>query len=757
MSALVLSYLRAHLAAIAVASAALSSWALGLAPDQSEPVWRIVAAGVFVTIIPGYCLRRALRRRVRQPIEEIAHASALSLGIAAVIAAAVVAAGGSVRHFVGALFALSLATFSVGLARTCSRGPVPAGLPFTWPDGWIAALIGIFSVAAYRWASPVEGLDWEVGLQMIYVRQVASGLPTTLPEIWLRADIPLPNFFFLWEYLLGAIAAIAQTDALMAAARSRWLIPAIGIPAFFFWVRVVTNSTALARRVVAVVLALVATQFINIAPDPLARLNEQRPLFSFLGTVHHSDVALDLLLPLLLGHVWMCLRRPSAGRAGLLALLLFATFLIHPRELFQVAWYAALAGPVMLIAARGSRRRVLAGWLTVCLVIVVTAGAVGLAARVGPATRSAQADEWESKRALAGRLVDSATVYTEPLMRFYVHGTSPAPTNPPNTHGWLLLTAVSLPLLWWAAPRVSWIGPYFMALWWLTLSFGWSQMLLQVLTYSEITMTKVRFLPVFGFVVLALAIVGLVHAGRAIVPRRWRSTTAHAVGLCLAAAAGAGIAVAWPRIVTSAPALSAVSAYALLAAVGLCVRAYRPIARSARPAPSPGVLFIATLLLVAPAARVEAVAFWSAVLNKYEQPARAFEQGNAAGLSPAIIQALRRQVPARSRVTVDPDSSHMIGMYAPVYGVPIPRGQVFQESIYLGPPPGADRSLARDLRCADGRLTVPLVAGRVGASFMLLAGPCFDAWERLSDAERTAHPVLALDQPARQALVRAQP
>ena len=708
----------------------------------NDAPWRIVAAGAMLTLVPGYTLRRAWGKRLAHPFDELARSAALSISVAALLATITVATAGTVARFLAFVLALTIGAMAASAIRT-TRGIVPrARLLWSRSDYLIAAVLAVFAVVAYRWASPLEGLDWEVGLQLIYVRQVASGLSTALPHIWLRPDIPVANGFFLWEYLLGAISVLAGVDPLIAATRSRWLIPALGIPAFFSWARAATGSTSTARRITAVALALAATQCINLSPDPLRALNEQRPLFSFLGTIHHADLALDVLLPLLLAEAWRCMHGPATGRAAALAALVYATFLIHHRELFQVAWYVGLAGLMVVLVDRAERPRRLRGWIAAMLVLVAVTGVAASATRMIPSVREAQVGEVENREASLRLLADSRTLYFEPLLRFRLHGTAPTPTPPPDTYGWLTLLALMFPLLLVARRRMLRLGIYFMLLWVLTMSFGWTQWLLQSLTYSEILITKVRFLPVFGMLLVGTCVAAASALGNA------------PVAIVAALAAGVAFAAAWPALVVRPVLLNAVAGYVLVAAIVIAFRARGTAIRRRRLPASAITCFAIAVALMLPAARADARHFWTAAVHDATEPSREIGVDNQAGVAAALLTALRTRVPPRSTVTVDPDSEQMIGAYAPVYGVPIPKGQVYHEAMFLAPPSGTDQSLATALRCADGRFSVPAAAARVGAQFMLVSGPCYATWQRLRGEERDTYPVVAADEHASQVLVQ---
>jgi hypothetical protein len=234
------------------------------------------------------------------------------------------------------------------------------------------------------------------------------------------------------------------------------------------------------------------------------------------------------------------------------------------------------------------------------------------------------------------RLVEPQTWYVEPMLRFRLHGTSPDAVAPPHTFAWLVLAGVLLPVLWLAPRRARWLGPYFVLLWWLTMSFGWSQWLLQALTYSEILDTKVRFLPVFGFVVLAISVIVVLQRAMPVLARR-TGRLAPAVALIVAAAIGFLAQVAWPYFVRSTVAHTLVAVEVLVIGVMLFARARAGHPERRLAIPSSGLCFAATVLLTFPVSHLEATSFWALVTGERAQPERELQRG----------QSGRRQRPDR--------------------------------------------------------------------------------------------------------------
>jgi hypothetical protein len=79
---------------------------------------------------------------------------------------------------------------------------------------------------------------------------------------------------------------------------------------------------------------------------------------------------------------------------------------------------------------------------------------------------------------------------------------------------------------------------------------------------------------------------------------------------------------------------------------------------------------------VFPVASGETIAFGRVLLTGSRNIVALFGQDNPTQLGSSTIDFLRREVPPRSRLAVDPLGSAMIGIFAPIYGVPIVQAQV---------------------------------------------------------------------------------
>jgi hypothetical protein len=218
-------------------------------------------------------------------------------------------------------------------------------------------------------------------------------------------------------------------------------------------------------------------------------------------------------------------------------------------------------------------------------------------------------------------------------------------------------------------------------LWFLTISWLWPQVLLVLVTYSEIQFTSMRFFALFALVVIAegfqVAIRAVYHA---LASRRAAPVLVVAGSL----ATGTAFYLAWkldaPSFRILGPLLSALGLVATV--VSLCrLRGWIRTAPSLNAGPGPGLALTtaAFAAFAAPAwvgAEVPLVRNLAFLKN---DPAALFASGNPFDLSPSLIGFMRTGVPPREIVAIDPLGRHFANVYAPIYIRPYPIGYIIPD------------------------------------------------------------------------------
>jgi len=655
----------------------------------------IVGAGMLVLIVPGLIWGQVAGVRAVHVIDAVAKAAAGSFGLALTLALIAFTWRWTITAWAALLLILVVAGL---LAMVLPSGRGRAGLVtdmvrHSHRRPWSTAALGtgilLMSSGMYRWADSPESVGWEVGIQLSYVRQYASGLVLDPRLTALRPDasLALPNVFFLWEFLLAGVSRLSAVDPLIAALRCRWTIPGLGLPAFFTMLVMVTRSVRIAERAFGVTLLVIMSGFMFLAPSPLAVLGpfgSTRGLTAFWGSIHHSDAAMEILLPLQIAALFSFLARGGRHRLAALVLLLVLSFFWHPREYFQVMWYGALAVLVIVMAGRGPSARRGVGRRSIALfaAFIVIAAALAFSTSSLVSRNETVRDQLAAKGALARRLLEQDVAlgayppFNAPLFGYG----APLPAEP-YVYSWMALASVlMLPLAIAGSPALRWLVLFYAILWATTICWFWPQVLLLVATYSEILVSSMRFLNLFAVAIIGSGWVVVLGIFQLLFAKLFDKRLIGVAILAASGALGLGFRWAWrsqqPHFSLLGPVLSLTAAMAAVIALLLLRRSPERMRRRPARVPSLAMTMCSGALLLAP---MWATDFARDLVTTRTQPAAFFSGANPLGLSPQLIRFLRARVPAREVIAVDPGSVHLLGVYAPVYVRPYPVGYILAD------------------------------------------------------------------------------
>ena len=182
--------------------------------------------------------------------------------------------------------------------------------------------------------------------------------------------------------------------------------------------------------------------------------------------------------------------------------------------------------------------------------------------------------------------------------------------------------------------------------------------------------SKPRLIHLFAYTVIGLGFTEVVRraTGRA------AGVVAVIRALAISAVAGAVFAVAWrssaPEFTLMFRVLSVVF-FAILTAlvVSLRLRQRAIAAGPGRVAPVYAGLAFAVFAL--PACIGTATTRWDAMLERRLDATTLFTGQNPVELAPDTLRYLQTQLPTRQRLQVEPNRPYMVGVYAPVYVIPL--------------------------------------------------------------------------------------
>ena len=505
-------------------------------PATADFAFRMAVVALLVFFLPGLVWGDALGFTSAHFLETLGLSFAISLCAGVLALAGVVAAGATIAAWVVVLYLFALAGAVVALREFLRHPPSWPG-PFLRPlfdplAGNVGALLALgllvlSSVIAFRWG---EDFSWGEKIQHFgYVRRYHA-LPLNLRDLAMYKGHPPPNLIHLWEFFLAAWARASHVDPLPLFAHARALIPVLGFSSLLILVRGIFWERRKTEAVFWGAVILSAAGFVLQEPSSLSWImggDPTRMVMSYLGTVHHADSAQDVMLPLFTGVLLYAWRTGRAGYALLCFGVGMGTFLWHPREMFQVGIYFAVATVTLLICSRGRLQirkwAVAAGSLLACgalsftlmttLVPPAPAG-VGFDAGYGY-------DEMQHKvTALSYAVTPEHLFGVRNLFNFPLHfmlsstvahqsiSSSEEMARTASSQWyydlWLFASAVAmLALLWTGDRRDRQLAAFLALLWFTVLCWNATMLLAIVIAYSEILMTTPRFIYLFAPLVVS--------------------------------------------------------------------------------------------------------------------------------------------------------------------------------------------------------------------------------------------------------------
>lgn len=672
-----------------------------MAPITSDSAFRVLSAGLCVCVMPGVAICQFLRIQVDGCFDLIALAVSFSLMLIALIAIAGFSIHISISACVAMLALSSIILSAINLKRG-ALGPIENTIKvFSGDSKWfeigVLAIISIISIMAYRWAGDINQVAWEVSLNMFYTRNYVSGMPLDPVETSLRPDLAVANMIFLWEFILALISKVAGVDCLISSLRSRWLVPFLGFPSFYFMALHITGSAKYAKNVLIITLIASLSTFLFLEPNPLHVQQVVMPpyrrlIMSFLGSIHHGDTAMEILLPLLTGFLFMYLRGGKTKELLPLAGMLVVAFFWHPREYFQVMIYGFCAiisyGVLTLDFLKTEhlwRYFKLGGlFITVALSLFV-------AAKYSDPSNATISQEIQDKLLLIDGLLSSKWLILLSITMDEL---------PPPIFSWeALCILLFIPIL--VAGRTEDAGfiRFLITLWFMTMMFRWTQYLFILLTYSEIFVTVPRFIFLFTYVVIGVGWYELVKIINGTLSKLFPGRDLSLCVVGIYGLIGFAFAILWRAEATKGFAITlktldyifALSALAVLTIFNPKFPFYfkvsemrSRIAKFDYVDTKTGAFYFIVFLM--PISSYQFVTF----INDnafYRENVEAFfsdsDRDTGTGVSAEMIKYLREKVPPHSTITVDPPWNHQLGIYTSLRVFPVPQGNIAADQKYI--------------------------------------------------------------------------
>ena len=508
-------------------------WLISVSPPMTtESSFRIVFGSLIIFILPGLIYGEIFKFKSRHILETIAISFALTLCIELLLLPAPFILVTGIKLWAVLLVIVCLVGLFILYIQTKKGielhflGPfLGTNRPYQLQISTVFILI-ILIVAAfgtYRWGENVNDIGGEKLLHMIFVRYYYS-MPLVLSDLGVYRGSPPPNLINIWEYLIAGWASLVNMDPLPLFYRSRFMLPILGFSGMYFLIRNFFQKDVKAEIIFWSVLIMSVGGLMLLSPSNLdwVKSDPYRQVMAFMGTAHHADSAMDILLALNAGLFLMNLNNNTNKKTlFLLAGTLVATFMWHPREFFQTAMFAGIWGISVFVAPQVSRKAMLKKWALAMGVFLIVAVTMSMLMKYFNFQDSSGYNELAIKKAaLANAFSWDNLLEARNFFNFPFHLTLSSSNAPDgiitkgallsyfgkdwNFNLWLILAALAIPLLAvWGDEEDITMTRFYILLWFLALVWNFSMLLFIALTYSEFYVTTPRILYVFSYIMIS--------------------------------------------------------------------------------------------------------------------------------------------------------------------------------------------------------------------------------------------------------------
>lgn len=508
----------------------------GATPLETESPVRMVLGAIVIFLLPGLIWGEILGFRSNHFLETIALSFALTLTIEILLLPIPFFFGSEIGLWVALLFVVCLSgifilNFKLKAEKELTfinplfnffKQPFPLNIS----TSLILLMLLVISYGTYQWGENLTDISGEKLLHMMFVRYYYS-MPMVLNDLGVHQGAPPPNLVQLWEYLIAGWSSLINMDPLPLFYRSRFVIPLLGFSGMYLLIKNIFSNMIKAETIFWGVLIMCLGWFALLQPSNLDWIitgDPFRGVMSFMGTAHHSDAAMDILIALSAGLILATFRNTCWRNISLLAGVLSASFMWHPREFFQAAIYAGIFGITMLLFPHTGKKVMLKKWAVVMGIFVVVATIYFSAMSMLVPPQSQGYDEFIVKEtALKYAFLPENLIGIRNLFNFPFHLSLTSSAIPDailksdllpnyftrnwNFNLWLILSGIAIPLLsFFGKKKDKQLSLFYLLLWFLVLSWNFSMLILIVMTYSEIHITTPRMIYIFSYIIIADAI-----------------------------------------------------------------------------------------------------------------------------------------------------------------------------------------------------------------------------------------------------------
>jgi len=496
----------------------------------AEP-YRIFIGSIVVFFVPGYVLCKILGVDNNHIMEICAISFSFSIIVEVLLIAIVFFLQGTINMWVTGVLCFSYLGIVVLITKNLKKVPKPEMQNLYFKNRSIvisqltmAVCLILISCGAYKWGEAIADISGEKLLHLFWIRQYYS-LPIT-PDLFLSKPLnAVPNLVQLWEFLIAGWAKLISVDPLYVFFHARFIIPIIGFSSLHFMVKMIFRSRIKVEVIFWIMLIICVGNIGLHSPSPLdwVRADAFRGVMSFMGTAHHSDAAMDILIPLLFAWTLYFLRASNIQNLLILMMIFVVSFMWHPREVFQNMVYIGV-GAILVVSYQYKHfPKSTIKWVAVfscilCILVFFLSINVFFYPK-----HSGGYDEWTIKRAAF-----TSALYSENLLGFTqlfeypLHLELANPSDATSVmsrddtvkyfqnnsrkqyYVWSILSAFgAILLLCFGDRRERLWALYYMMFWELVFCWKFSMFLIIGLTYSEIFLTMPRMIYILSYLTIA--------------------------------------------------------------------------------------------------------------------------------------------------------------------------------------------------------------------------------------------------------------
>ena len=531
-----------YLLSLALVLALVTGWfkSRGVPLEVEDPL-RIVLGGIVIFFIPGLIWGEYLGIRPTHSLEVLSWSFIISLSIEflAMVIAFIISA--TITAWVYIVLGISMAGLVLLLLQFRRGEPFRFAEPLMSPlekslkesvsPLLIVATIALMARGAYCWGEDLFSINGEKMLHLLFVVKYYS-LPLVLPDLSVSPHVAAANMVNFWEFLLAGWARLIHCDPLPLFFRARFIIPLAGLPPMFLLTKSIIDDDRKAEGVFWAILLMVLGWWVLLSPSSLdyIKIEHLRGALAFMGTVHHADSAMDMLIAPCAALLFLLSKKTKAAYVALFALMLSITFLWHVREFFQIALYAGILGLAILLYPSQDRKERLKRWSVSIVTVIAVAVILLVAVKLTVAHSAFGFDEMALKKtalqyAFMGKsLLGLRNLFCFPSILTLSSTQTPGIIMDAATFfgmipQWQLMPWLAVSLI--AALALAVLGIreerrfslFYLLLWFLSLSWTFSMLIVFVLTYSEILIGTPRILYIFSYIITGIGFTMLARYG----------------------------------------------------------------------------------------------------------------------------------------------------------------------------------------------------------------------------------------------------